>query len=952
MLTGIQNGIKKFIVITVGLFYSGLRSESQPMYLQPEIDIGNGLQSNSVRVIREDDRHRIWLGTDQGLVILNDNDSSFKNITAALSGQQVHGIAFNKEHVFLGSWFKGLYVYNLKTGQLEKRFDTAQVGLCYRVKEIRDTIFFGTTKAAFYLVNKNGEWIITKIKCADPGAFPDFILWQNRVYGAMNGAGNQCLYQFQNDSLVRSPLIKPHEFLPELIGVSMAANDSEIAIAGEGFDVIINNKQEKKFEKIIPSHFIGREYYTVEDIEIVSSRIFLTIGHQGSLGTGMIYEPGKISSNNLRNDFFGFSLYYDKAKKYMWAGTFNNGIYLWPFPGESFHIDLTEVGDLTFKPMNTDEGMLYNKIGVYKINLLNQKTNKIFDNSADKRRWGITYVTFWHDTVAVALTDSLFLLNMKTNKYTAYPCAQGNYIFKSGLFCYVFSIYNNVVTVVNLKTHSSHIISLPSDHIRGASYKGNLFYHSANTGFYYFDSVSHPFNIPFPLLEDYTILSDTLWTLQTGVIKTFRIDLPHYKLIPLFENNIKQQLNGFSPKWIISNGKHIYCGDDKGVFDIETTNGSPRFYTYLGNFSQGEPPTAYGNYLYFNQQNYITRVDPDSLKFTFNPSEVSFEILPDKTIYRQTPFFIQVKANDYILQKHSLKEIQILKKGKIVSVFFTTNDRFDFPSGMKNGNYTVRIKINGVFAGEKNLHVKIPLIANPLFYILISLFVIAFFFILFRYILNKRSYDRHILDNRLQLLKQNLNPHFVFNSLNLIYSLVLQRKNEAAIKTINNFSDLHRYYLDNIGRSTISLEEELKFIESYLKLESERVELDSPFAYFLPDSLDDTTKKLLVPPMILQPLAENAVKYCGAERPGLNDRSIWVDVKREGMRLIVGIENTITYPAGTHKYGKGLGLKLVRERIEIFNKKYKKNVLFDIKDRPVYCNKGYRCELTFNFEKQ
>ena len=142
---------------------------------------------------------------------------------------------------------------------------------------------------------------------------------------------------------------------------------------------------------------------------------------------------------------------------------------------------------------------------------------------------------------------------------------------------------------------------------------------------------------------------------------------------------------------------------------------------------------------------------------------------------------------------------------------------------------------------------------------MVLLFVLLFLFILFEYLLDKRSYERHILENRLQLVKQHLNPYFVFNSLNLIYSLVLQKKNEAAIRTINSFSDLHRYYLDNIKKQRTSLRDELTFIESYLKMESERVQIDDPFIFELLSDMGEPTAEREVLAMILQLLVENAV---------------------------------------------------------------------------------------------
>jgi LytS/YehU family sensor histidine kinase len=69
----------------------------------------------------------------------------------------------------------------------------------------------------------------------------------------------------------------------------------------------------------------------------------------------------------------------------------------------------------------------------------------------------------------------------------------------------------------------------------------------------------------------------------------------------------------------------------------------------------------------------------------------------------------------------------------------------------------------------------------------------------------------------MKLLKKNLDPHFIFNSLNLTYMLLMQRKYEEAAASILKFSDLHRYFLEMMNNQEVSLAEEFKFLENYLE---------------------------------------------------------------------------------------------------------------------------------------
>lgn len=114
---------------------------------------------------------------------------------------------------------------------------------------------------------------------------------------------------------------------------------------------------------------------------------------------------------------------------------------------------------------------------------------------------------------------------------------------------------------------------------------------------------------------------------------------------------------------------------------------------------------------------------------------------------------------------------------------------------------------------------------------------------------------------QLQALKMQLNPHFLFNTLNAIAELI-HRSPDAADEMITRLSDMLRATLDNIGVHEVSLKQELDFLERYLAIE--RIRMGSRLQFLMsvaPDALDAR-----VPNMILQPLVENAVQYALAPR--------------------------------------------------------------------------------------
>lgn len=114
----------------------------------------------------------------------------------------------------------------------------------------------------------------------------------------------------------------------------------------------------------------------------------------------------------------------------------------------------------------------------------------------------------------------------------------------------------------------------------------------------------------------------------------------------------------------------------------------------------------------------------------------------------------------------------------------------------------------------------------------------------------------HANQMELAVLKAQLNPHFLFNTLNSINALV-GNDPEAARRVLAQLAEVLRYSLESDRRALVPLAEELRFVETYLAIEKTR------FGQRLQVKMeiDESSRPLLVPPMILQPLAENAVKH-------------------------------------------------------------------------------------------
>ena len=197
------------------------------------------------------------------------------------------------------------------------------------------------------------------------------------------------------------------------------------------------------------------------------------------------------------------------------------------------------------------------------------------------------------------------------------------------------------------------------------------------------------------------------------------------------------------------------------------------------------------------------------------------------------------------------------------------------------------------------------------------------------------------------MIQQNLNPHFVFNSLNLIYSSILEDKKEEALQTVRDFSNLHRSFLERSKEKQVSIASELNFIESYLGIESMRFKENIAINYTLNVDPSCNTDVIFIPPNILQPLIENAIKYGILGYQGTETPTVFIDVLSSKQQVIIAIENPIGETVTLYK-GTGMGLSIVGERIKLFNQERKSNIQMLTNQACSHFKKGYRVTILIN----
>ena len=165
-----------------------------------------------------------------------------------------------------------------------------------------------------------------------------------------------------------------------------------------------------------------------------------------------------------------------------------------------------------------------------------------------------------------------------------------------------------------------------------------------------------------------------------------------------------------------------------------------------------------------------------------------------------------------------------------------------------------------------------------------------------------------IVQLQLDILSFQLQPHFLFNTLNTISSMVVNKETESANDLIVKLSDLFRFNLEHAKHTFISLQEELRFIDIYLSLMEARFQDNLTITR----EVDTTYNTFQVPSMILLPLVENAVKYSAASAG--EHGKIHISMKTKDTCLQVLIANNLP-SKNKIKSGTGYGLSITEERL-------------------------------------
>ena len=268
------------------------------------------------------------------------------------------------------------------------------------------------------------------------------------------------------------------------------------------------------------------------------------------------------------------------------------------------------------------------------------------------------------------------------------------------------------------------------------------------------------------------------------------------------------------------------------------------------------------------------------------------------------------------------KAFQYLKTSDVLRDSIAQNENKKYLAEIES-KYQDKLKLKKIELLEAQAQITAARIKYMIIFIVFSVTIALFAFQYYR----KRAIYRNN-ELRLQALSAQMNPHFIFNVLGAIQAYMYKNDAKTSAYFLERFAKLSRAMLESVEKKAVSLEEEIKNLKIYIELEQFR--LNNSFTYKIDCRVDDAAF-VLIPPMVLQPFVENAVKHGLAGNKSGGKLSIEIEEKEHEIRVVIE-DNGPGFKVSKNKTHESKSLKILKNRRLIMQKQLNKPLHCEIEN--------------------
>jgi ligand-binding sensor domain-containing protein len=872
----------------------------------------NSISTNMINSIVEDKNENLWIATYKGLECFDKKTKKFTHFRknhGGLETDSISALCFDSDNnLYLGSDHKGEGLYFLD----HKTMNFSRV---YQVPMNND--FF--TVDRLVIDKQNNIWISNNSRT--------FMIDHERKIHTIIGAD---FFKSESQTVGSGALMitANSAWIGTNTGLYLynkkTKNIIHIEHNGANPTSLNNNRISCLFRDKSENTWIGTE----EGLSKVSKVQFQihTIKHQ-------IFEDSYLRKKQVR------SLYVDPGQGTIWTGTSGEGLLKWNGDGTwSQYLFLQHFTQYGFNYVNDICPLHNGNLALatwHGIEVFDTKSNKFIFNkycvsNIHQKFFDVPLWSIWEDG------NNRLWLGSKTQ----------------GLFLY--DLAANIIRHVDESQNDLAIWYIHQD-----KSTPEILWLGTNKGLYFINRSKFPLTIHQAVfqkdgkfIEDANIFfihqsKDILWlsTSDEGLLK-YTISTGKLKKFTSQQGLPSDIMSG-----ILADGSgRLWISSQNGIFVFDTkTEKVDRKYNTIDGLStsrfnfrscckmpNGEMffGSADGvNYFYpdsLKVNNYIPRLLITSFKTLY--SERVQDLTSDSAVvlpYDQNSFAVEYASDDYTNPDKNTFSYQLAGFSSDWSKPDTRH--YTAFTNLGPGSYVFKLRganSDGLW-GRKLIMLKIrilpPFWRTWWFYTFCILSCIsAAGYVLYNF-LQKKELRRKKVFAELAALRMQLNPHFVFNSLTTLEHFIAVNQNKLAIDYLVKFSRLMRMILENSAEEFISLKQEMEFLELYIFMESLRVSNKINFTISCDPDLDPD--RIYIPPMLLQPLIENAIIH-GVSSLAMDgkisisfiseDKGFIARVEDNGIGLDSANKNKTFF--GTAK--KSMGLKILKERLNIIMQMY------------------------------
>lgn len=945
--------MKQILLTFLALFILNVYCISQ-QYNYYHYDVKNGLSGNNVYAISQDKDGFLWIATETGLSRFD--GTRFKNFRAedGLNDNEIIGLFVDsKNRVWIFPFKNAIYyyyqgkIYNSTNDSLLKRFNLKDE--VFRASEDKNgNIIFLEANRIHILSPDNHITEINKIHGKNISASGVGVSSNGNIllHIILSGGKDNSifLYEYANAELIPKLTFQNTHFSRS----SITINKSYWVIRDKLFFRIYNQNKDEYFTLKVPEHFHTISY--INDscflISTFSKTLLYNVNQKRIVDSFLL---GKVT-NNCFSD----------SENNLWFATSTQGIY--QLSSTKFRTYRMS-SDLNYAPvysMSFLNGLLYlgseeNLLGELNISKNVFKTFHLNDNVGIKY---FTQILARGDDLFIGSNIGLFKTNKNYNQVSVclpsiaiknFIIQDNNVIVASdrGVFSISLSDYKKIDTIWNSRA--------------------TCVFKSKNS--YYIGTLNNVYVVDDK--DSITDLGSRLPLLKNKIVKIIGINngdlwigTENDGIICLRKQKIVKHLtikNGLSSnfcKALYKSGNNIWLGTINGIDKIDILNNLITNYTAADGldceiinciYATGDSVfagTPYG-LTFFNANTTVQ-------KSICNLKLLDIQSRDANWYFKQDSIHLSSRDN---LLRFEYAGISFASAGDITYYYqlkglsddwqSTRQNVLEFPS-LYPGDYDLNMyAVNKYGVKSKTLTVHFTKAKHywQLWWVQVFLLFIvaALIWLIARARIRsvRKKADENLLRERRineleqMALKAQMNPHFIFNSINSIQQYVFSGNVAEANEYITNFSSLVRQTLDMSGKKFITLTEEIMYLKAYLGLEQKKYEHCFNFTIVVDEDTDET---ILLPPLLIQPFVENSIRH-GVLNLKKEIGKILVHFSKETNTLCcivedngIGRANAIQLKMNVNPMYQSKGMELVKNRIESLNNIYNSEITVGIED--------------------